>query len=484
MPAVLTPHSRNVALVVAAALFAQFMDGVIIVTALPLMARDFGVGTLDMSLGVTIYMLAVTICIPAAAWLADTFGAKRIFLCSVAAFTVTSLACGLAQDFTQFVIARALQGAGGAVLFPVGRILVLRTAQKSEIVSAIGLTIWPALFAPVLGPALGGFLTEYASWHWNFWINLPLGIAVLALVARIIPADIEFKKRPFDPVGFVLCGVTLAALLYGFDALVQGTLPAAYALMLVGVAFVAGAIAIWWLLRHDHPLIDLRTLRIPTFAMTDAGAGVLIRIGVNATPFLLPLMFQVGFGLDAFESGGLVVAYFIGNLAIKAITTPTLRLFGFRSVLVINGVLAGVSTAACGLLGPATPYPLIVAILLIAGATRSMQFTALATLAFADVDSDRRSSATTISCRSQQLSMMFGVAIAAACLSLVQLWRGAPALALFDFEVSLMLMGALVLVASLTFLRLQREAGAELSGHRPVARMTKEALADQSIQTE
>lgn len=481
MPSVLTPHSRNVALVVAAALFAQLLDGVIIVTALPQMARDFGVGTLEMSIGVTIYMLAVTICIPAAAWLADTFGAKRVFIASIAAFTATSLACGLAQDLTQFAAARALQGAGGAVLFPVGRILVLRTAQKSEIVSAIGLTIWPALFAPVVGPALGGFLTEYASWHWNFWINIPLGIAALVLVARIVPADGEFRRRPFDAVGFVLSGVTLASLLYGFDALVQGTMPVAYAAALVAGAFVAGAIAVYWLLHRDHPLIDLRTLRIPTFAMTDAQAGVLIRIGINGAPFLLPLMFQVGFGLDAFQSGGLVVAYFVGNLVMKAITTPTLRRYGFRSVLVVNGCLAGISTAACALLGPATPYPVIVTILIIAGATRSMQFTALATLAFADVDADRRSSATTISSMSQQLSMVFGVAIAAGCLNLVQMSRGAPSLGLIDFAVSLVVMGVLVLVASLQFLFLHRAAGAEVSGHRP---LTAAAVAEQTIQTE
>lgn len=466
MPAVLTPHSRNIALVVAAALFAQFLDGVIIVTALPQMASDYHVATLDMSIGITIYMLAVTICIPAAAWLADTFGAKRVFLVSIAAFTVTSLACGLAQNLEQFAIARALQGAGGAVLFPVGRILVLRSAQKSEIVSAIGLTIWPALFAPVLGPALGGFLTEYASWHWNFWINIPVGIANLILVARIIPPDREFQRRPFDGVGFVLSGITLAALLYGFDALVQGTLPASHALALLIVAAVAGVAAVYWLLREEHPLIDLRTLRIPTFAATDARAGVLIRVGINAAPFLLPLMFQVGFGLDAFEAGALVVAYFVGNLVAKTITTPTLRHFGFRSVLVINGCLAGLSTAACALLGPATPYGAIVALLFIAGATRSMQFTALATLAFADVDADRRSSATTISSMSQQLSMVFGVAVAAGCLNLFQMWRGAPALGLADFHGALLVMGALVGVASLYFLVLTRDAGAELSGHR------------------
>jgi EmrB/QacA subfamily drug resistance transporter len=469
VPAVLTPHSRNVALVVAAALFAQFLDGVIIVTALPQMARDFRVATLDMSIGVTIYMLAVAICIPAAAWLADTFGAKRVFLCSVAAFTLASLACGLAQDLGQFVVARALQGAGGAVLFPVGRILVLRTAQKSEIVSAIGLTIWPALFAPVLGPALGGFLTEYASWHWNFWINIPLGIVNFLLVALIVPPDREFRQRPFDAVGFVLTAITLTCLLYGFDTLARGNLPTVYASLLVASGFVGGAAAVYWLLRREHPLIDLRTLRIPTFAATDAKAGVIIRIGINATPFLLPLMFQVGFGLDAFQAGGLVVAYFIGNLVIKAVTTPTLRWFGFRSVLVVNGCLAGLSTAACGLLGPATPYALIIAILLIAGATRSMQFTGLATLAFADIDADRRSSATTISSMSQQLSMVFGVAVAAGCVNLVQLWRGTAKLDLFDFQASLFLMGAIIFIASLQFLVLHRSAGAEVSGHRQSA---------------
>ena len=203
MPSVLTPHARNIALVVAAALFAQFLDGVIIVTALPQMARDFHVATLDMSISVTIYMLAVTIGIPTAAWLSDRFGAKRVFLVSIAAFTLASVAGGLAQNLPEFVTARALQGTGGAVLFPVGRILVLRSAQKSEIVSAIGLTIWPALFAPVLGPALGGFLTENASWHWNFWINIPIGIITLALVAWIVPRDSEFHRRPFVAFWFL-----------------------------------------------------------------------------------------------------------------------------------------------------------------------------------------------------------------------------------------------------------------------------------------
>ncbi len=462
----LSPHARNVALVVAAALFMQFLDGVIIVTALPRMALDFHVGTLEMSLGVTIYMLAVATCIPAAAWLSDRFGARRVFLVAIASFVVTSIACGLAQDLGQFAIARALQGAGSSVLFPVGRIIVLRTAKKSEIVPAIGLTIWPALFAPVLGPALGGFITEYISWHWNFWINIPLGIIGLVLVAAIVPKDTEFKDRPFDAPGFVLTGITLGFMLYGLDALVQGSLPSWIALALIVAGFVVGAAAVTWLLRVEHPLIDLRTLRVRTFAATDAQAGVVLRIAINATPFLLPLMFQVAYGMDALSAGGLVVIYFLGNLVIKSVTTPTLRRFGFRNVLTVNGVIAGISVIACALLSPTLPYALTAAILFVAGATRSMQFTALATLAFADVDADQRSSATTISSMSQQLSMVFGVAVAAGCLNLSQMWRGAPVLGVVDFQIAYIVMGAVVILCSLQLLTLERNAGSEVSGHR------------------
>ena len=466
MSSPLSPHARNVALVVAATLFMQFLDGVIIVTALPRMAEDFGVGTLEMSLGVTIYMLAVAVCIPAAAWLSDRFGARRVFVVAIALFTLTSIACGLAQDLGQFAIARALQGASSSVLFPVGRVIVLRTAKKSEIVAAIGLTIWPALFAPVIGPALGGFITEFISWHWNFWINIPLGILGIALVLAIVPKDTEFADRPFDAPGFVLTAIALGCLLYGFDALVQGTLAPWISLALIVAGFVVGAGAVTWLLRVAHPLVDLRTLRITSFAATDVKAGAILRTAINATPFLLPLMFQVAYGMDALSAGSLVVIYFFGNLAIKAVTTPTLRRFGFRSILVVNGVLAGIAVALCGLLGPDTPYALTAAILFAAGATRSMQFTALATLAFADVDASQRSSATTISSMSQQLSMVFGVAIAAGCLNLSQMWRGAPALGVIDFQVAYLVMGLIVVVCALQFLTLHRDVGAEVSGHR------------------
>jgi EmrB/QacA subfamily drug resistance transporter len=459
-------HSRNVSLVVAASMFMQILDGVIIVTALPQMARDFGVSTLDMSIGITAYMLTAAVAIPTTGWLSDRFGARRVFVGAMFVFTLASLACGLATDLTQFVIARVVQGAGGALMFPVGRVIVLRSVQKSEIVQAIGLTVWPALFAPVVGPAIGGFLTEYVSWHWNFWINVPLGIAGMALVLRIIPKDTEFKAHPFDWAGFVLTAISLAALLYGFDGLAQGTIPTPVAGGLAILGLVVGVGAVLWMRRAGHPLLDLSTLSVPTFRASEAMAGAVIRLTINATPFLLPLMFQVGFGLDALAAGGLVLVYFLGNLVMKSVTTPILRRFGFRSILTSNGTLAGLSIIACGFLDAQTIYPLTLAVLFVAGLTRSMQFTALATLAFADIDGDKRSSASTLSSMFQQISMVFGVALAAAVLNLSQVVRGAPALELQDFRVAFFVVGVLCLVGSLQMLVLPRDAGSEVSGHR------------------
>lgn len=458
-------HSRNVSLVVAASMFMQILDGVIIVTALPQMALDFGVATLDMSIGITAYMLMAAVIIPTAGWLTDRFGARQVFLTAMLVFTLASLACGMATDLTQFVLARIVQGAGGALMFPIGRVIVLRSVAKSEIVQAIGLTVWPALFAPVVGPAIGGFLTTYVSWHWNFWINVPLGIAGMLLVLRIIPRDTEFRAHPFDWSGFLLTAIALAALLYGFDGLAQGTLPLPLAGSLAVLGLTASVGAIVRLRRAAHPLLDLNTLRIPTFAASEALAGAVLRLTINATPFILPLMFQVGFGLDPLAAGGLVLVYFLGNLLMKSVTTPILRRFGFRTILTVNGTLSGLSIAACGFLTPSTFYPLLLATLFVAGLTRSMQFTALATLAFADVDSDKRSSASTLSSMFQQIAMVFGVALAAAILNLSQVVRAAPALALDDFRNAFIAIGGLCLAASLQLLLLPRDAGAEVSGH-------------------
>jgi EmrB/QacA subfamily drug resistance transporter len=464
-PALPARQARRVALIVAVAFFMQLLDSTIISTSLPQMGQSFGVPAVAMSIGITAYMLTMAVFVPLSAWLADRFGARTVFLVAIALFTLASIACGFSQSLTEFVAARIVQGLGSALMTPVGRILVLRNAAKSELIAATALITWPALFAPVVGPVLGGFITTYLSWHWNFFINVPLGLAGLLLVARFVPGDRDAEAKPLDWPGFFLTSLGLAVMLYGLERLAHpedGMLPTVGS---IGVGIVIGWFAVRHLLRAEHPLLDLSAFKVLTFAISTLAAGTIVRIAINATPFLLPLLFQVGFGLRPVDAGLLVLAYFLGNLGMKTVTTPTLKRFGFRNVMVVNGVIASLAIIACGAISPQTPWALVVALMLVAGLSRSMQFTALNTLAFADIDARQRSSAATLSSMLQQISMLFGVAVAAAILNLSQIVRGGVAPDLFDFRTAFAAIGLIGLAAALRFLILPPSAGAEVSGH-------------------
>lgn len=458
-------QARRVALIVAVAFFMQLLDSTIISTSLPQMGQSFGVPAVAMSIGITAYMLTMAVFVPLSAWLADRFGARNIFLGAIALFALASIGCGFSQSLAQFVAARIVQGLGSALMTPVGRILVLRNAAKSELLNATALITWPALFAPVVGPVLGGFITTYLSWHWNFFINVPLGLAGLLLVARFVPGDRDSEARPLDWPGFFVTSFGLAVMLYGLERLAHpenGMLPT------VGL-IVAGIPVGWFAVRHlrraPHPLLDLSAFKVLTFAVSTLSAGTIFRVAINATPFLLPLLFQVGFGMRPVDAGLLILAYFLGNLGMKAVTTPTLRRFGFRRVLIVNGLIASLAIMACGAISPQTPLALVVALMLVAGLSRSMQFTALNTLAFADIGGAQRSSAATLSSMLQQISMLFGVAIAAAVLNLSQIARGEEAPDLVDFRIAFIAIGLIGLVASFRFMVLPPSAGAEVSGH-------------------
>ena len=460
-------NARRVALIVAIAFFMQLLDSTIISTSLPQMGASFGVPAVAMSIGITVYMLTMAVFVPLSGWLADRFGARNIFLVAIALFTLASLACGFSQNLTEFVAARAVQGLGSALMTPVGRILVLRNASKSELLNATALITWPALFAPVVGPVLGGFITTALSWHWNFFINIPLGAVGLALVARFVPGDREADPKPLDWPGFVLTSAGLASMLYGLERIAHpedGVLPT---VLLIAAGVVIGWLAVRHLLRARHPLLDLSSFKVLTFAISTLSAGTIFRVAINATPFLLPLLFQVGFGLSPIDAGMMILAYFLGNLGMKTVTTPTLRRFGFRRVLVINGLIASASIMACAAISPQTPQALVIVLMLLAGLSRSMQFTALNTLAFADVAASQRSSAATLSSMLQQVAMLFGVAVAAAILNLSQIARDRTALDLVDFRIAFLVIGAIGLVTSFRFLALPPGAGAEVSGHAP-----------------
>lgn len=455
--------ARGVALVVAVALFLQMLDGAIIATSLLQMARDFGVAPLDLSIGVTTYLLVSATFIPVAGWAADRFGSTRIFVLAVIVFTLSSVLCGLAGSLPEFVAARALQGVGGAFMIPVGRLIAVRNADKSEMLDVMALITWPALAAPVVGPALGGAITTYLSWRWNFFINVPLGIGIVAVTLLLVRDPSPRERRKLDWLGFFLCGGSLSGLLVGLEGFVHFPRQPWFSAGMFCAGLVLGVLAVLHLRRAGNPLIALAPFKAHTFAVSNLLAGNYARIAINAMPFLLPLFFQTVYGLDPLQAGGLTMAYFVGNFAMKSVTSPILRRVGFRSVLVFNGVLAAAFIALCAILAPGTAYPLVVAVLVGAGLTRSMQFTSLSSLAFADIPAEQRSSAVTITSLTGQVSMIFGVALATLVLSVSQLARGADALGLGDFQAAFLVMAGLALLSAFLMLRLAPDAGDEIA---------------------
>jgi EmrB/QacA subfamily drug resistance transporter len=456
--------SRQVPLIVAAAGFMESLDGTVVNTALPAMAAAFGATPLAMTLGITAYLLAVVVFVPAAGWAAERFGARDLFAAAVATFTLASLACGLAPSLPAFVAARIVQGAAAAFMSPVGRIVVLHETPKSRLIEALGLITWPMLIAPVVGPVLGGALVQAASWRWIFWLNIPLGVAGVALVLRHIPQHGGGERRPFDLPGFVLTGVALASLVQGLTQLGERTGAASTALPLVALGLAAGAAARWWARRAPAPLLATGALRVASFFHASAGAGFVARTAINASPFLLPLMFQLAFGMSALQAGTLVLVYMAGNLLMKTGTTAVLRRFGYRDVLAWVGLACAAMMAACGLLRPGVPPFVLYPVLLAAGMARSMYFTAVTTVAFVDVTPAQRAGASALQTLLVQLSTALSVALATFALSLSRTLAGDGALQLADFRHAWLAVAALQAASALAALRLDPSTGAATTG--------------------
>ena len=461
----MTPaRARIVALIVAGTFFMEFLDGTVIATALPAMAHDFGRPAVELSIGISAYLLTLAVFIPLSGWVADRYGTRDVFLAAIAIFTGASMLCGVCDGLWPFVAARVLQGLGGAMMVPVGRLAVLRTTEKSALVGAIALLTWPALAAPVLGPPVGGMLTTYASWRWIFYLNVPLGLLAIGLTAALMPNLREAGRRPFDLPGFLLSGLSLALLMEGVE-LVSGGGPGWAAPALIAAGLGLGVVAVRHGFRAHAPMLELSALRVPTFRVTITG-GTVYRVTIGTVPFLLPLLFQIGFGLDAFQSGLLVLATFLGNIGMKPFTGFVMRRWGFRTTGLVTGILAAVAMALCALLYPWTPVPVLVVVLFAGGLTRSMQFTVLNTLAFVDIPSARMSAASSLSSVAQQMSVGMGVALGAAILHLVASRHGGPPI-LVDFHIAFLLVALLMLAGLPAFVRLPEGAGAEVSGHRP-----------------
>jgi EmrB/QacA subfamily drug resistance transporter len=453
---------------IAGAFFMENLDGTIIATALPQMARTFHVGAVRLNIGMTAYLLTLAVFIPISGWVADRFGSRSVFASAIATFTFASLLCGTAHTLTEFTLTRILQGIGGAMMVPVGRLIVLRTTPKDKLAAAIAYITWPGLTALVVGPPLGGFITTYASWHWIFFLNLPIGLIAFVLTLLWVENVRAGEKHGFDWLTFVLAGFASAGAVYGMEKLgsegVSWHLPG----MVLALSLLSGAAAIAAAQRSPATsLIDLESIKLKTYSLSVYG-GSAFRIAVSVLPFLLPLMFQIAFGLNAFQSGLYLLALFAGDLSMKAFVIQSLRRFGFRRILIVNGTITALSMALCALLSPATATILVIAVLFFHGALRSMQFTCMTTLAYAEIPPEKMSRANGFLSAVMQLSMGMGVAIGAITLRLVAHARGHSAAApqLRDFHLAILFISVLALGPVFDSLGLSPNAGATTSGHR------------------
>ncbi len=453
-------------LLVAGAFFMEYIDGTVIATALPQMARTFHTRAVDLNVGMTAYMLTLAVFIPISGWVADRFGSRRIFASAIALFTLSSVFCGLSNGLMSFTLLRVIQGIGGAMMVPVGRLVVLRSTEKKDLIRSIAYLTWPALAAPIIGPPLGGFITTYANWRWIFFINVPLGILAFILTFIFLRDERQERKAAFDWITFLLCGTACTAFVYGLELLGRTDGSFASGVALLVLSLLAAAAAVRTTRKAEAPLIDLESLKLRTFAVPVFG-GSLFRIAISVSPFLLPLMFQIGFGMDAFHSGMFVLALFAGNLGMKAATTPLLRIFGFRQVLIVNGIATGLGILICALLLPKTPGILIFLVLFINGLCRSMQFTAMSSLAFVDVPFERMSSANSFFSTVQQLGNSIGVAVGALALRTATLLRrnahGTPDVG--DFHLAFIFVGVFALVSVADCFLLPADAGDVTSRH-------------------
>ena len=455
--------NRTLPLILAVALFMENMDSTVISTSLPAIAADVGTSPIALKLALTAYLVALAVFIPISGWMADRFGAKNVFRAAIAVFVVGSVACAVSGSLAEFVVSRFLQGMGGAMMTPVGRLVLVRATPKSELVAAMSWLTIPALVGPLVGPPVGGFITTYFTWHWIFLINVPIGIVGMWLATRFLPKTPANGVPPLDVAGFVLSGVAASGVVFGLSVVSLPALPPIVGIVTLGVGLLSGALYLVHARRAAHPVLALSLFRNQVFRASVLG-GSLFRIGIGAVPFLLPLMLQIGFGLTPFESGMITFVSALGAIGMKLVTAWLFRKAGFRWVLILGSLVSGATIAVYGFFTPQTPYPLMLALLLVGGFVRSMFFTGVNALAYAEISDDDTSKATPITAVFQQISIALGVAVGGGLLEVSTQLHGGP-LTLADFHTAFFLVAAISATASFFFMALAADAGSAVSGH-------------------
>src|SRR6516162_7129518 len=454
-------RERLVPLIVAVALFMENMDSTVISTSLPAIAADIGSSPLELKLAITSYLLALAIFIPASGWMADRFGARTIFRTAIAVFMVGSIGCALSHSLAHFVVARFFQGMGGAMMSPVGRLVLIRTVGRQNLVDAMALLTTPALIGPMLGPPLGGFITTYATWHWIFLINLPIGLLGIFLVTRFVENVRADKVEPFDFVGMTLVGLGVGGLAFGLTFTGIAFVP----MSVIAALIIGGTAATFAYIVHARrmpaPVIDLTLFKLQTFR-AGVGGGFIFRVGSGALPFL-SLLLQIGFGRTPFQSGLITLSTAVGAMMMKWAVPRILRRIGFRNALTWNALIASLMLMACAAFTATTPVPAMVAVLLLGGFFRSLQFTSVNTIAFAEIEPHRMSRATALVAVAQQLSQSVGVAVGALAVETVLRLGGRGVLSAEDFPPAFIAVGLIAASSTYLFATMPPDAGADMA---------------------
>jgi len=461
-----TTRGWLIPVIIGSATLMQTLNATVITNALPAMARAFDVEPLRLNIAITVYLLSAAIFLPLSGWLADRFGARRVFMSSIVLYAAGSAACGFTHELWQLILFRFLQGAAGATLLPVGRLVLLRTTPKSELVGALSVVTMPSLLGPVVGPVIGGAIVTFADWRWIFFMNLPIAVLGLILVYRHVPEVREEQPPPVDVPGIALTGFGLAALIFGFENLGRDALsPLAVAGLFAGGLASLGAY-VWHAGHTPHAVVQLSIFRKPTFRASVVG-GAFMRVAMGANPFLLAMLLQVAFGMSAFAAGLMTFISAVGALVMKTTAPPILRRFGFRTVLLVNAVIVGISFIAYSFFRPDWPHWAIMLVLGTGGFFRSLQFTSLNGMAYAEIEADEMSRAATTSAMMQQLVQSIGIGLAASLLHILMTMHGASRLTVEIVSPAFIVTGLVTMISMFWFARLPADAGDEMNGRKP-----------------
>lgn len=457
--------SRFAPLILATALFMENVDSTIIATSLATIARDLDTEPVALKLALTSYLVALAIFIPASNWVADRYGARRVFRAAMLVFIGGSICCAISNSLETFVISRFLQGMGGGMMTPIARLIIVRGSPRNDLVRAMSWLSIPALIGPILGPPIGGLITTYSSWHWIFLVNVPIGIAGVFLAGRFLPEWPPVPMKRFDYLGLTLAGISFAGCVFGLSVITLPALPRAIGYSILVFGIVTSFAYIWHYQRKDHPILDLGILRLSPFRRTFL-AAFLFRLGAGAMPFLFPLMLQLTFGLNPLQSGLITFATAIGALSAKFTAQSIIDLFGFRVTLVSTTLVASLGLMSISLFTEGTPWWLMIMLLMGIGFFQSTFWTATNAFTFAGISDENAGQANMISQVGVQLSLATGVALGGAVLEFVRLSHGGEPL-LSDFRAAFVGIATVGLLSSVVFLGLPPHAGAELTRKRP-----------------